>query len=64
MDLNFLAQKLLVCTFVITEVTLHYCPRKIVAKIKMLKNKCHKALNSLLFVSSTDWSADNTVLLN
>jgi len=77
MDLNSLAQKLLVRTFVITELKLHYSPRKIVAKtkclhllfdsrftflpqIKMLKNKCHKALNILIFVSSTDWSADST----
>jgi hypothetical protein len=32
--------------------------------IKMLKNKCLKALNILKFVSSTDWAADSTVLLN
>jgi hypothetical protein len=32
--------------------------------IKMLKNKSLKALNSLKFVSSTDWGADSTVLLN
>jgi hypothetical protein len=32
--------------------------------IKMLKNKSLKALNILKFVSSTDWGADSTVLLN
>ena len=32
--------------------------------IKMLKNKNLKALNILKFVSSTDWGADITVLLN
>ena len=32
--------------------------------IKMLNNKCHEALNILKFVSSIDWSADSTVLLN
>jgi len=32
--------------------------------IKMLKNKCLKALNILKFVSSTDCDADSTVLLN
>ena len=32
--------------------------------ITMLKNKCLKALNILKFVSSTDWAADSTVLLN
>ena len=26
-----------------------------ISQIKMLKNKCHKALNILIFVSSTDW---------
>jgi len=31
--------------------------------IKMLKNKCPKALNILQFVSSTDWGTDSTVLL-
>ena len=30
----------------------------------MLKNKSLKALNILKFVSSTDWGADSTVLLN
>jgi hypothetical protein len=33
-------------------------------QIKMLKNKCHKALTILIFVSSTDWGANGTVLLN
>jgi hypothetical protein len=32
--------------------------------IKMLKNKSLKALNIFKFVSSTDWGADSTVLLN
>jgi hypothetical protein len=32
--------------------------------IKMLKNKSFKALNILKCVSSTDWGADSTVLLN
>ena len=32
--------------------------------IKMLKNKSLRALNILKFVSSTDWGADSTVLLN
>ena len=32
--------------------------------IKMLKNNSLKALNILKFVSSTDWGADSTVLLN
>jgi hypothetical protein len=32
--------------------------------IKMLKNKCIKALNILKCLSSTDWGADSTVLLN
>ena len=32
--------------------------------IKRLKNKSLKALNILKFVSSTDWGADSTVLLN
>jgi hypothetical protein len=32
--------------------------------IKMLKNKSLKAFNILKFVSSTDWGADGTVLLN
>ena len=32
--------------------------------IKMLKNMSLKALNILKFVSSTDWGADSTVLLN
>ena len=32
--------------------------------IKMLRNKSPKALNILKFVSSTDWGADSTVLLN
>jgi hypothetical protein len=30
----------------------------------MLKNKSFRALNILKFVSSTDWGADSTVLLN
>ena len=30
----------------------------------MLKNKSRKALNILRFVSSTNWGADSTVLLN
>ena len=30
----------------------------------MLKNKSLEALNILKFVSSTDWDADSTVLLN
>ena len=32
--------------------------------IKMLKNKCLKALNILKGVSSTDWGADRDILLN
>ena len=32
--------------------------------IKMLKAKCLKALNILKVVSSTDWGADKTILLN
>ena len=32
--------------------------------IKMLINKSLSALNILKFVSSTDWGADSTVLLN
>ena len=30
----------------------------------MQKNKCLKALDILKFVSSSDWGADSTVLLN
>jgi hypothetical protein len=32
--------------------------------IKMLKNKCHKALNILKFVSSIDWGVDRTVRID
>ena len=32
--------------------------------IKLFKNKCHKALNILQFVSNSDFGADSTVLLN
>jgi len=34
------------------------------SQIKMLKNKCHKALNILICVPSTDWGADSTILFN
>jgi len=37
MDLNSLAQKLLVCTFVITELKLHYSPRQVGVKTKCLR---------------------------
>ena len=35
-----------------------------VPHIKMLKTKCLKALDILKVVSSTDWGADKSILLN
>jgi hypothetical protein len=67
MDLNSPAQKLLVCIYeksttflgLLFDSKLTFLPH-----IKMLQNKCIKALNISKFVSSTDWGADSTVLLN
>ena len=70
MDLNYSSQKLLVCTFSTKEESTKFLGLLFDSKltflshIKMLQNKCLKALNISKFVSSTDWGADSTVLLN